>query len=341
MERGARRLVLAGRGALPPRSEWDAVTDEVQARRVATVRRLEALGATVRVLSLDLSDAEAAAAALTPDALGMPPVRGVVHAAGVLQDQLVDRLDADALAAVMRPKAGGALTLHRLFPPGTLDFLVHFSSCGQYLGLTGQAAYASANAFLDAMAGYDHTLGAVGSMSLAWTSWRGMGMAANAAVDAELQAHGVGDITAPEAFAAWDLAGRTGAASLAVLRTVPLPDGVRRTGLLRDLAAEDPTGPAREGAAAGARPSEELSEEALRALLHEQTVSVIVSEMKLDPAELDPDRSLLKTGLDSVMAIVIRRRLERLLERKLPANLVWHQQTVTAIVDYLVTSSRS
>ncbi|GAV38380.1 type I polyketide synthase [Streptomyces acidiscabies] len=337
VERGARRLVLAGRSALPPRSEWDAVTDEVQARRVATVRRLEALGATVRVLSLDLSDAEAAAAALTPDALGMPPVRGVVHAAGVLQDQLVDGLDADALAAVMRPKAGGALTLHRLFPPGSLDFLVHFSSCGQYLGLTGQAAYASANAFLDAMAGYDHTLGAVGSMSLAWTSWRGMGMAANAAVDAELQAHGVGDITAPEAFAAWDLAGRTGAASLAVLRTVPLPGGGRRTGLLRDLAKE---APARE-AAVGALPSEELSEEELRALLHEQTVSVIVSEMKLERAQLDPDRSLLKSGLDSVMAIVIRRRLERLLERKLPANLVWHQQTVTAIVNYLVTSARS
>ncbi|MFM9441181.1 beta-ketoacyl synthase N-terminal-like domain-containing protein [Streptomyces acidiscabies] len=337
VERGARRLVLAGRGGLPPRSRWDAVTDEVQARRVATVRRLEALGATVRVLSLDLSDAGAAAAALTPDALGMPPVRGVVHAAGVLQDQLVDGLDADALAAVMRPKAGGALTLHRLFPPGTLDFLVHFSSCGQYLGLTGQAAYASANAFLDAMAGYDHTLGADGSMSLAWTSWRGMGMAANAAVDAELQAHGVGDITAPEAFAAWDLAGRTGAASLAVLRTVPLPGGVRRTGLLRDLVEEAPAG----SAEAGVRPSEELSEEELRAVLHEQTVSVIVSEMKLDRAQLDPDRSLLKSGLDSVMAIVIRRRLERLLERKLPANLVWHQQTVTAIVDYLVTSSRS
>ncbi|MFF8970305.1 beta-ketoacyl synthase N-terminal-like domain-containing protein [Streptomyces sp. NPDC014995] len=341
VERGARRLVLAGRGGLPPRSRWDLVTDGVQARRVETVRRLEALGATVRVLSLDLSDADAAAAALTPDALGMPPIRGVVHAAGVLEDQLVDRLDADALAAVMRPKAGGALTLHRLFPPGTLDFLVHFSSCGQFLGLTGQAAYASANAFLDAMAAYDHTRGAVGSMSLAWTSWRGMGMAANAAVDAELQAHGVGDITAPEAFGAWDHASRVGAASLAVLRTVPLPAGARRTGLLRDLADDEPAASAQEGTAAGAGRHAELSEDALRALLHEQTVSVIVSEMKLDPAELDPDRSLLKTGLDSVMAIVIRRRLERLLERKLPANLVWHQQTVSAIVDYLVTSSRS
>ncbi|WP_178970360.1 acyl carrier protein, partial [Streptomyces acidiscabies] len=116
-----------------------------------------------------------------------------------------------------------------------------------------------------------------------------------------------------------------------------LPGGGRRTGLLRDLAKE---APARE-AAVGALPSEELSEEELRALLHEQTVSVIVSEMKLERAQLDPDRSLLKSGLDSVMAIVIRRRLERLLERKLPANLVWHQQTVTAIVNYLVTSARS
>ncbi|MFH8476549.1 beta-ketoacyl synthase N-terminal-like domain-containing protein [Streptomyces sp. NPDC018000] len=340
VERGARRLVLAGRGALPPRSQWDAVTDAVQAHRIETVRGLEALGATVRVLSVDLSDAEAAAAALTPDALGMPPIRGVVHAAGVLEDQLVDRLDADSLAAVMRPKAGGALTLHRLFPPGTLDFLVHFSSCGHFLGLTGQAAYASANAFLDAMAAYDHTLGAVGSMSLAWTSWRGMGMAANAAVNAELQAHGVGDITPPEAFGAWEQAGRVGVASLAVLRTVPLPDGARRTGLLRDL-ADETAASGQQGMTTDFRNLGELSEDELRTLLHEQTVSVVVSEMKLDPAELDPDRSLLKMGLDSVMAIVLRRRLERLLERKLPANLVWHQQTVSAIVDYLVTSTRS
>ncbi|MEU1185686.1 acyltransferase domain-containing protein [Streptomyces sp. NPDC005820] len=338
VERGARRLVLAGRGGLPPRSRWDAVTDPALARRVETVRGLEALGVTVRVVSLDLADPEAAAAALSPDALGLPPIRGVVHAAGVLHDQLVDRLDPAALAAVLRPKAGGALTLHRLFPPGSLDFLVHFSSCGQFLGLTGQAAYAAANAFLDALAAHDRALGADGSLSLAWTSWRGMGMADNAAVDAELRAHGVGDITAAEAFGAWDLAGRSGAASLAVLRTVPLPPGAGRTGLLSDLTDDPPAAPAEP---AGIPRAAELTGEALRELLHEQTVSVIVSEMKLDPAELDPDRSLLKTGLDSVMAIVIRRRLERLLERKLPANLVWHQQTVTAIVDYLVTSARS
>ncbi|MFS0692457.1 beta-ketoacyl synthase N-terminal-like domain-containing protein [Streptomyces nitrosporeus] len=341
VERGARRLVLAGRSALPPRSRWDAVTDAVQARRIETVRGLEALGATVRVLSVDLSDADAAAAALAPDALGMPAIRGVVHAAGVLEDQLVDQLDAGSLAAVMRPKAGGALTLHRLFPPGTLDFLVHFSSCGQFLGLTGQAAYASANAFLDAMAAYDHTLGAAGSMSLAWTSWRGMGMADNAAVDAELQAHGVGAITPPEAFGAWEQAGRAGVASLAVLRPVPLPDGARRTGLLRDIAEGETAASEQQEPTAGHQNLAELSEEALRALLHEQTVSVVISEMRLDPAELDPDRSLLKMGLDSVMAIVLRRRLERLLERKLPANLVWHQQTVSAIVNYLVASIRS
>ncbi|MFH8367682.1 beta-ketoacyl synthase N-terminal-like domain-containing protein [Streptomyces sp. NPDC018031] len=338
VDRGARRLVLAGRGTLPPRSEWDTVTDGPTARRIGTVRGLESLGATVRVVSLDIADADAAAAALDPDALGMPPIRGVVHAAGVLDDRLVDRLGLDALTAVLRPKAGGALTLHRLFPPGSLDFLVHFSSCGQLLGLTGQAAYASANAFLDAMAVHGHALGASGGMSLAWTSWRGMGMADNAAVDAELAAHGVGDITVPEALGAWEHASSLGAPALAVLRTVPLPEGARRTGLLRDV-----TDPAAAGTAAdgtdGTAGLGDLSGEELRAALHERTVALIVSEMRWDPAGLDPDRSLLKMGLDSVMAIVIRRRLEQLLGRKLPANLVWHQQTVSAIVDYLVTSS--
>ncbi|WP_372442686.1 SDR family NAD(P)-dependent oxidoreductase [Streptomyces pactum] len=339
VELGARRLVLAGRSALPPRSAWDTVTDPEQARRIATVRRLEALGATVRVVALDIADAGAAAAALDPDALDLPPIRGVVHAAGVTDDRLVEQLDRDALAAVIRPKAAGAFTLHRLFPPGSLDFVVHFSSCGQLLGLTGQGAYAAANAFLDAVAGYERAAGSAGSMSLAWTSWRGIGLADNAAVDAELAAHGVGDVTVPEALAAWDHAARLGLPSLAVLRTVPLPEGTRRTGLLRDVTDPEPATPAPGGAAAGAG-IDGLSGEELRAALRERTAALIVGEMRWDPAGLDPDRSLLKMGMDSVMAIVIRRKLEQLLGRKLPANLVWHQQTVSNIVDYLVTTSR-
>ncbi|MER5968474.1 beta-ketoacyl synthase N-terminal-like domain-containing protein [Streptomyces sp. NPDC002055] len=339
VDRGARRLVLLGRGTLPPRTAWSHPRDADEARRIETVRGLEALGATVRVLSADIADTGAVAAALHPDALDMPPVRGVVHAAGVLDDRLLGRLDQDSLRAVLRPKAGGALTLARLFPPGSLDFLVHFSSCGQLLGLTGQAAYASANAFLDAMAVHDRARGASGTMSLGWTSWRGMGMAVNEAVDAELRASGVGDIAEAEAFGAWERAAGLDEPHLAVLRTVPLPAGATRPRLLADLATDTAEGPGPAGSEC-AGGIWELPPDELRARLHEETVTQVAQELRLDPAELEPDRSLLKSGMDSVLAIVIRRRLEARLGRKLPANLIWHRQTVAAVVDYLVDSAR-
>ncbi|MEU9608986.1 beta-ketoacyl synthase N-terminal-like domain-containing protein [Streptomyces sp. NPDC048057] len=342
VDRGARRLVLVSRRGLPPRPHWATLPEGPAARAVATVRGLEALGATVRVLALDVADEAACAAALSAQEWDLPPVRGVVHAAGVLDDRLVEALDADALTAVLRPKAGGALTLHRLFPPGQLDFLVHFSSCGQLLGLTGQAAYATGNAFLDAMAAYQHAQGGTGVMSLAWTSWRGMGMADNAAVNAELAAHGVGDVSAPEAFAAWERASRLGGPALAVLRTVPLPDGARRTGLLRDVVDADEVMDATRGGAAqppGAVGLAELPEAELRAVLQDRVTAVIAAEMRVAVEELEPDRSLMKLGLDSVMAIVIRRRLERVLERRLPVNLVWHRPTVSAVVEHLVATT--
>ena len=138
VEQGARRLVLVGRRGLPPRSEWDQVSDPAVAAQVAEVVALEAAGATVRVLRLDISDPEATARALEPGALDLPPVRGIVHCAGVVSDALVEKTGAANLDTTMGPKADGAMVLHRLFPAGTLDFFTMFSSCGQFARLTGQ-----------------------------------------------------------------------------------------------------------------------------------------------------------------------------------------------------------
>ncbi|MFJ8691305.1 type I polyketide synthase [Streptomyces roseolilacinus] len=328
VERGARRLVLAGRRGLPPRSAWDAVTDGATARQVAGVRALEALGATVRVVALDVADAAGAARLLTPDALGLPPVRGVVHAAGVLDDRMVPQVDEESLRAVMRPKADGAWALHELFPVGSLDFFVLFSSCGQLLGLPGQAGYGSANAFLDALALYRGD-----ATSLAWTSWRGRGMAVNEVVDLELRERGVTDISVPEAFAAWDHAARRGPGHYPVLRTVPLEAGARPLPLLGEIS----------GTAAAPAPGPEgpgdvfagLTGEALRERLREEIAAQIAGEMRLPVASLDVRRSLVEQGLDSVMTIVIRRRLEKRFGHKLPATLLWHQPTVVAIGDHV------
>jgi 6-methylsalicylic acid synthase len=138
--RGARRLILAGRGGLPPRGDWHTISDPTVRQRIEAVKALEIMGVTVRILALDIADFDKTAAALDPTSLDLPPIRGIVHAAGVVADARIPDVRRQSLADVMRPKACGAMVLHRLFPPGTLDFFALFSSCGQFARITGQAA---------------------------------------------------------------------------------------------------------------------------------------------------------------------------------------------------------
>ncbi|WP_217711520.1 type I polyketide synthase [Actinomadura sp. NAK00032] len=313
--RGARRLVLLGRRGLPPRREWDAVTDAAVLRRIDSVRALEALGVMVRVVACDIADADQAAAALDPAALDMPPVRGIVHAAGVVRDTRLIDLDESALAEVMRPKADGAMVLHDLFPPGTLDFFCLFSSSGQYTRITGQAAYAAANSFLDALA--THRPDAI---SLGWMTWRDMGMSeSNSAGLAEANARGLDAISATEAFEAWRLAERLDSSHLAIARVIPTPAPAVVLSQLpvTDDIPETTSAPVR---------SEDLPAD---------VCAQIAAELKMDPAEIDQRRPLAEMGLDSVMTVRLRARLTRSYGVELPPTLLWEQPTARALITYL------
>ncbi|MFG1800886.1 type I polyketide synthase [Micromonospora carbonacea] len=335
VERGARRLVLTGRRALPPRATWDDPADDGQRAQIRVVRDLEALGVTVHSVALDIGDAERAAALLDTDGLGLPPIRGVVHAAGVLDNRMLADVDEESVRTVLRPKVAGAWTLHELFPPGTLDFLVFFSSCGQLLGLPGQSTYGPANVFLDALAAFRQATDGDVTLSLGWTSWRSKGMSVNEVVDLELRARGVGAISVREAFDAWDWAYRHGAGQCTVLRVLPVEPGMDRPVVLAEtvagVGAADPAeaGPAEVVDLSGLTPEE------LRSRLLAEVTERIVAEMGLSGEALDPRRSLSEQGLDSVMTIVVRRSLESRFGHVLPATLLWHQPTVTAIADHL------
>ena len=311
--RGARRIVLLGRRG--------ALSREAREAR----RALEAAGVTVRVLAVDVRDREAMATLLRPGELGLTRVRGVVHAAGVVDNRFISELDERALHDVMAPKVRGALVLHELFAPGTLDFLVLFSSAGQLLHLPGQAAYAAANAFLDGLARHRRAFGHRETLSLAWTSWRGLGMStSSAAIDAELRAKGTADISAAEAFRVWDFAdaGRTG--NLAVLRVLP---GGSRTPLLRDLADEAP-------AVAPMRWTELDGPQRLELLLAEVR-SAAAEALGAEPDALDADRPLADQGVDSLLAVALRAALDDRLGVELPATLLWKHPTVAAIAAHL------
>jgi 6-methylsalicylic acid synthase len=330
---GARRIVLAGRGGLPPRSTWaDLGPEDARSRVVAGIRDLEALGVTVRVIALDVTDAEAARRELAPDALGLPAIRGIVHAAGVLDNRLATGVDDASLDTVLRPKTAGAWVLHELFPPGSLDFFVLFSSCGHLLGLPGQATYGAANAFLDAFAAHRNGPDGGDTTALAWTSWRGMGMAANDAVDLELAARGVTDISAAEAFAAWQQAARCGVRQAVVLATTGT-EVAEELPVLREL--YDVAAPAAGEPGEQATPLAGLTGADLRDELLREVSAQVAAEMRLPVAALDARRSLSEQGLDSVMTVVIRRRLEKSFGHKVPPTLLWQKPTVSAIVDHL------
>ncbi|WP_340384812.1 SDR family NAD(P)-dependent oxidoreductase [Streptomyces sp. SS7] len=331
VEQGARRLVLVSRSGLPPRSAWALVEDPAVRRRIDAVLALEALGATVRVLALDISDAEQAAAALDPAALDLPPIRGVVHAAGVVADALVDHVDRAGLRHAMAPKMLGAMVLHRMFPPATLDFMVFFSSCGQLARLTGQASYAAANSFLDGLAAHRGAHGATETVSLAWTSWRGAGMAETTAdtTTIEAESRGLGSISINEAFRAWSFADRFDSRYYAILRVLPerrLPVFSELTGVTEDDAAV-----VGGGTDWSALTGEELAERAV-AEVNEQ----VAAELNLPAADIDPNRPLVDLGVDSVLTVGLRVRLNRRFGIDLPPTILWSNPTVASLADFLV-----
>ena len=149
-------MILLGRTKLPPRSSWSSLEGRNSHWLVKStaIRELEAMGASVHLGAVDVADEGAVERFFLDEfrAEGWPPIRGVVHAAGVLHDGLLTQLDSAALESVLRPKVMGGWLLHRLLEDAPLDFFVLFSSAGSLLGQPGQGNYAAANAFLDALA---------------------------------------------------------------------------------------------------------------------------------------------------------------------------------------------
>jgi 6-methylsalicylic acid synthase len=316
---GARRLVLLSRSGLPDRSTWSQATPP---EAVRAVRALEDRGVTVTVAAVDIG-APDAATALRDVLRTLPPVRGVVHVAGVEAGVLLANTTSEQFEAAMHPKVRGTLTLHEVFPPGRLDWMVLFSSCGYLAGFPGQGAYGSANAFLDAMARHRRRLGDR-TTSIAWTAWRGLGMGSTSGfVAAQLDALGMGTVTADDAMRALDLAVRDDDPNVVVLPVLPAAAAVP---ILADVApSEDTPGD-------GDAPAEELTaglEDPER--LAQQVRAAVAAQLGVAAADVDPDLPLVELGVDSIMTVRLRRQLEKQTGLALPPTLLWEHPTAAAV----------
>ena len=180
-ERGARHMLLVGRTPLPPRDSWagfDPASKESQ--KIAAILDLESRGADVETAAIDIAIEGQLERCLEERRLrGAPPVRGIIHAAGVVQFEALATQDIASLRSGLAAKMQGAWRLHRLFLfiEEQLDFFVLCSSTSALLTSPLLGGYAAGNAFLDALAHHRHARGLPG-LSINWGTWGEVGMAA-------------------------------------------------------------------------------------------------------------------------------------------------------------------
>lgn len=189
--RGARHLALVSRRPLPSRSEWsDVLGDDQCDQNVRALLNeliaLELIGARLHVFAADVADRDSMAAVIAELKTANLPIRGVIHAAGTLEDGVIQLKEPGAAEKVLRPKYLGARVLEEVLQGESLDFIVYYSSVSSMEGLVGQVDYAAANACLDACARQQRLQGNP-AMAINWTTWQQVGMAARIAADIGLQ----------------------------------------------------------------------------------------------------------------------------------------------------------
>nr|WP_225859689.1 type I polyketide synthase [Streptomyces albicerus] len=302
---------------------------------------LEGLDCHARAVACDVADRDQLAAAL--GSLERP-LTGVVHAAGVLDDGVIESLSAEQIERVMRPKADAAWHLHELTADADLTAFVLFSSVSALIGSPGQANYAAANATLDALAGLRRAAG-LPAMSMAWGLWSGTtGMAASLdeAELARLERMGISALTAETGPAMFDQALDVDAAVVApvLLETTALR-AQARAGMLPPLLRGLVRLPARAADSGTAALAQRLAgaPEADRGRIVLELVQAQVAGVlgHTSAGSVDPERAFKEIGFDSLSAVELRNRLTQTTGVRLPATLVFDHPTPVAVAGLLLS----
>ncbi|MFE2165140.1 SDR family NAD(P)-dependent oxidoreductase [Streptomyces sp. NPDC059447] len=350
-------LVTGGTGTLGALVARHLVTDHGIRRLLLTSRQgaraagadtlaaeLTALGAQVTLAACDAADRTALAQTLA----GIDPAHpltAVVHAAGILDDTAVDQLTPEQIDRVLRPKADAAWHLHELTRDLDLAAFVLFSSAAGTLGTAGQANYAAANAFLDALAHQRRAEG-LPAVSLAWGLWQETSALTGTLGEQDLRRlarTGVAAMPTDEALALLD-------AGLAADRPTLVPvrldtqglaaSGAEPPALLRALVRTPrrrraQAGTAAEGPALTDRLAPLPEQERRRVLLDlvREHAAVVLGESS--PAAVGPHRAFKELGSDSLTSVELRNRLKSDTGLKLPATLVFDHPTPAALAEFL------
>jgi NAD(P)-dependent dehydrogenase (short-subunit alcohol dehydrogenase family)/thioesterase domain-containing protein/acyl carrier protein len=329
---GARHLILASRSG-----------EEAEGARELTTE-LEELGAEVTIAACDAADREQLAA-LIDSIPEQRPLGAVVHSARVVDDGVLDSLDRERLAPVMRSKVDAAWNLHELTAAMGLSHFLLFSSAAGLLGSVGQASYAAANAFLDALAAHRHGDG-LPATSMAWGAWAQEGesaAAADAAAAAHLERIGLAPMPSEQILGLFDVAsGRPeallvpaklqGSALRALAKAGALPAIL--TGLVR-ISDRSRSSTLLERFAG----IPEADREAVVLDLVCDQVAVVLGHDSAE--EVEPDREFVELGFDSLAAVELRNRLVAATGLSLPVFALANNPTVAGVAQHVLAQATS
>jgi NADPH:quinone reductase-like Zn-dependent oxidoreductase/NADP-dependent 3-hydroxy acid dehydrogenase YdfG len=335
-ENGAGHLVLASRRA-------------VNNAAAATIRSIETVGAAVHVKTVDITREEDVDRLFSTIRTTMPPLKGIMHAAALMDVALIRDLSPERFRSVMAPKIEGTWRLHEATLREHLDFFILYSSIGAIHPQPGMANYAAANAFLDAFAHYRRALG-MPATSINWAVWDEIGLtrAAESARSFEdsIEAYalqGLKKLSTEEGLRILESALREDPTQVVAVpfewKTVAEFYGPDQAPLL----FADFTARAATGATNQTQHSEVLDLlngaestasriEIMEAYLQE-TLSVV---LKLARRKLDKERPMGTMGLDSLMGLEFVRRLSKALEIAVPATVVFNYPTIRVLAPHLI-----
>jgi natural product biosynthesis luciferase-like monooxygenase protein len=327
---GARNLALVARS-------------EPGADAARAVEQLIRGGARVQVFGADVSKLDELSGVISAVEATLPPLKGVLHLAGVLDDLMLSRQTWQRFRTAGLAKVEGAWNLHQLTLSAPLDFFVLFSSMASLVSAPGQGSYAAANVFLDALAHYRRSLGRP-ALSVNWGPWSEVGHAATVyGREAHARLAGMGiDSIAPQT--GLRLLGSLTSQDRTQVAVARVDWGklfqAEPAAALSPLLSEQ----SRNATGTSARAEETELLKTLRALpaaeCHE-SLSAFLSDMlgkalKLKARELlSPRRGLFELGLDSIIALQLKSQLELSLGRTFPATLFFTHPTIESLAEYL------
>jgi NADPH:quinone reductase-like Zn-dependent oxidoreductase/acyl carrier protein/SAM-dependent methyltransferase len=333
VDQGARSLALLSR-----RGE---TTDEAR----QSVAALKAKGATVRAFAVDVANADQLAQVLADIRATMAPLKGVIHAAAVIEDAPLINVDQGLMHRVMSAKMIGAWNLHQATLDDGLELFALYSSSSAVIGNPGQGCYVAANMFLDSLAQYRRARG-LAALSVGWGAIKDAGfLTRNAAVEEMLsQRAGMEATPVRDAMAAFgqmiaSQACRVAAAQFNLMRLGQSLAGARTPRFLPLL----PEGMslAAEGAGSLAAALEAMGEDDRRVLVLSRVREHVARVVGAATAQIEADRALSELGLDSLMAVELAEALEHDVGRPISVMQMIQAGTVGGVVDVVLRGLRA